>query len=210
MPKYLADSFCPELAGERQILDLVERGPIRPAVQALFGPEAAVRVGAAQIALRFPQYGRVQDPIAFHLDGYPSANNRVSAGALARHTLLVGIFLTRLEGPDRGNFVVWPGSHHRFASWFREHDVERWVRRRGSQGLLEEVLAHDPGGEPHQVEAEPGDVILAHHLLAHGAADNLSLHVREAIYFRVLHGDDDPTDPAALVDVTRFFDGVPW
>ena len=74
----------------------------------------------------------------------------------------------------------------------------------GSPRLLDRVR-DDRSGEPLQLDVEPGDVVLAHHLLAHGASDNLPLRVRETVYFRVLHPSDAPHDPAPLMDPERFF-----
>jgi ectoine hydroxylase-related dioxygenase (phytanoyl-CoA dioxygenase family) len=91
----------------------------------------------------------------------------------------------------------------------REVDAPRVLAERGAEALLTELRAQAPKlGEPVQVEAEAGDVVLAHHLLAHGAAPNLSLRVRETVYFRLIDGRDHPQDPGPLMDAARFFDGV--
>lgn len=65
-------------------------------------------------------------------------------------------------------------------------------------------------GKPEQLTVGPGDAVLAHHLLTHSSARNLSLQIRYAVYFRVLHRDDDAYDLAPLTSESRFFAGVPW
>ena len=207
MPKYCADTFCPDAVREPAILALLAEPRVEAAIRALLGPGARWTADVAQIALRFPAYGRTDPRFGFHLDGYPSALNGVPAGTIWRHTLLVGAYLTPLPGPDRGNFVVWPGSHRFYARWMREIDAPRVLREHGAEELLRRIRAQDPGS-PVQVEVEAGDVVLAHHLLAHGAADNLSLRVRETVYFRLLDARDDAHDPGPLLDEARFFDGL--
>jgi hypothetical protein len=209
MPKFLADTFCPELVEHPDVLALVREPAVVDAIRSLLGPGAEWRADTAQIALRFPDRTRLDPVYGFHLDGYPSALNGVPAGTIFRHTILCGCYLTPLRGPDRGNFVVWPGSHRWFARWMREVDAPRVLRERGAEALLREIRAQVAAvGAPVQVEVEPGDVVLAHHLLAHGAAENLSLHVRETVYFRLLDARDHAQDPEPLLDADRFFDGL--
>ena len=205
MRRYLSDTFCPDAVAHPDLLALVE--PLRPAVASLFGTLDAPRIGHAQIALRFPQLHRDQPQHNIHLDGFPvaRAENRVPASSIYRHTLLAGVYLTPLHGPDRGNFVAWPGSHAHFAEVLRALDPPAFLAAHTAEELHERVRRETPPGAPVQVEVEAGDALLAHHLLAHGASDNLSMQVREAIYFRVIHPEHDPRDPGALSDVTRFF-----
>lgn len=207
MPRFLAGTFCPSITGHPDVLALLD--PAYPAIAALFGVPDAPRAATAQIALRFPERARRDARHGFHLDGFPTALNGVPRGTVHRHTLLAGVYLTALRGPDRGNFVVWPGSHRHFARMLRALDAPAFLRDHGAEALLERVRAED-AGEPRQLEVEPGDVVLAHHLLAHGAADNLSLRTRETVYFRLLHPADHAHDPAPLIDERACFAGVPW
>jgi hypothetical protein len=64
--------------------------------------------------------------------------------------------------------------------------------------------------KPEQLTVGSGNAVIAHHLLAHSSARNLSVQIRYAVYFRVLHRDDDAYDPAPLMSESRFFAGVPW
>jgi hypothetical protein len=181
MSQYLADTFCPKIVDHPAILALFE--PLRATAAALLGTDPRPPPHA-QIAIRFPQRSSTDPRHNYHLDGFPSGPNGVPSGAIHRHTLLAGAYLTALRGPDRGNFVVWP---------------------HGAAALLARIRAHDLGIAPVQILAEPGDAILAHHLLAHGAADNLSMQLRETVYFRLIHPAHDPRDIAPLVDPTLFF-----
>lgn len=207
MPRFLADTFCPDIVQRPEILALLD--PVRPAITELFASEPSTRAPVPQIALRFPQRARTDARFGFHLDGFPTGLNAVPGGRVFRQTLVAGVYLTPLRGPDRGNFVVWPGSHRFFARFFRELDAPRFLAEHGAEALLGRIRAEDPG-PPLQLEVEPGDVVLAHHLLGHGAADNFSLRTREAVYFRVLHPEDDIGDPTPLLDETRFYEGIDW
>jgi hypothetical protein len=223
-PRSVGGNHCPELARDAALLALLE--PLRGRADTLFGERthddgllrairrltlraiARLRGRRAQIALRFPVAEPSGDArFGLHLDGYPTGMNGVPRGTLFRSTLLVGVYLTEVAGPDRGNLVVWPGSHRRYARFFRELDAPRFLVERGPEALLREIQAFD-AGEPRQLEMRPGDAVIAHHLLGHGTADNLSTQTREAVYFRLLHPEDRASDPRPLLDESRFFEGV--
>lgn len=207
--RFLASTFVPSITRAPEILTLLE--PARAAIGALFGASDVTLPGSGQIALRFPERARVDASHGFHLDGFPTALNSVPRGAVHRHTLLAGAYLTPLRGPDRGNLVVWPGSHLHFARFLRALDAPAFLREHGAEALLTRVQSErERCGDAVHVEVEPGDVVLAHHLLAHGASDNLSLRTREAVYFRVLHPRDRADDPAPLMDASACFAGVAW
>ena len=203
MLRFVQSSFFPSLTSDPTLLGLLQT--VDAPIATLLGLPRAPTTSSVQIALRFPQIASTGEARhGFHLDGFPSEGNDVASGAVYRATLLVGVYLTATPGPDRGNFVVWPGSHRAFERWLREIDALAFLRTHGSEALLQRIRAFDPGPK-RQLEVEPGDVVLAHHLLGHGAADNFSLHTREALYFRLLHPDDDPRDPTPLLDARRFF-----
>ncbi|UJR81934.1 phytanoyl-CoA dioxygenase family protein [Sandaracinus amylolyticus] len=207
LPRFLASTFCPSITRDPEIVGLLE--PAYPAIAALFGVPEAPRAKSGQIALRFPERARIDARHGFHLDGFPTALNNVPRGTVHRHTLLCGVYLTPLRGPDRGNFVVWPGSHRHFARMLRALDAPAFLATHGAEALLDRIRAEEVG-PPRQIEVEPGDVVLAHHLLAHGASDNLALRTRETVYFRLLHPRDSAQDPTPLMDERAMFDGVDW
>lgn len=201
-------THCPELVSDPCILSLLD--PVKPFAREVFARPMLPTSDRAQIALRFPMAAPSGDTrFNQHLDGYPTSGNKVPSGRIHRLTMLVGVYLTELAGPNRGNLVVWPGSHVRFARYFREIDAPTFLAKHGAEALLERISAFD-AGEPLQLEVSPGDAVLAHHLLAHGTADNLSEETREAVYFRLMHPDDRSSDPTPLLDERRYFDGLPW
>jgi hypothetical protein len=80
---------------------------------------------------------------------------------------------------------VYPRSHRVMERYFRENGFDA-VRTGGLEALPRLPLAR-----PIQVCAEPGDVVLAHYLLAHSIAPNTSPNIRYAVYFRVsMHPGD--------------------
>ncbi|MEO1268928.1 MAG: phytanoyl-CoA dioxygenase family protein, partial [Myxococcota bacterium] len=141
----------------------------------LASPVDAGMLGHVQIAIRqaFNAPRRSPEP---HLDGFPTLLNGLDGkGGVTPFTVLVGVFLQGEPGPYAGNLTVWPGSHRRHADYFR---------RRGPRAL-QEPMPRLELGEPKQLELRPGDVVLAHYLLGHGAAVNTSPTDRIAAYVRL-------------------------
>lgn len=204
---YLSNSFCPDTLQDPRLLALFENGPFT-ATEALFG--ASPRIYDVQVALRFPEERTEPGQWPPHIDGFPSGLNSISVGQVDRQTAVVGVYLTRAEQPNMGNLAVWPGSHRRLAARMASLDAPSFLARHGAERLHAEALAQISADEPMHLTVEPGDAIVCHHLLAHSAAWNLSLHTRYAVYFRVLHPNDDPSSAAALTDVSRFFESVCW
>jgi ectoine hydroxylase-related dioxygenase (phytanoyl-CoA dioxygenase family) len=63
-------------------------------------------------------------------------------------------------------------------------------------------------GEPVQLLARPGDVVLAHYQLLHGAANNTSAYPRYAVFFRVHHRDHHLQGMDIFGDLWREYAGV--
>lgn len=169
-------------------LDYLSEYVRSPAVMALTGPlDALARelLGAgrvepctqAQIALRFPTPSdRAPAERSVHVDGLFADKGE----PVVRYSFCAGVALSRVKGRDRGNFVVYPGTHRMIADR---------VRRRGLAALkggAENILRLPP---PVQVEARPGDVILFHYQTAHDKARNDSPDIRYMAYFRYWHVD---------------------
>lgn len=193
-----AQTFCPELVAAAPILDLYAATPLATLAEAALGAGNVPPPTTGQIALRFPQPGApARDPYP-HIDGMPGPLNGVAAGTLYTFTALAAVFLSDVPGTFQGNFTVWPGTHQLLQAHFRAH---------GTAELLQ-GFPRVPMPPPRQLIVQAGDVLLAHHALAHGAAPNLGPHVRYAVFFRLSHRAHDPRSTDALTDIWRQWEGL--
>jgi ectoine hydroxylase-related dioxygenase (phytanoyl-CoA dioxygenase family) len=174
LPIYQSQTFCPAVTATPAITDLFERSSARAVAESAIGPVHPV--GSGQCALRWPRPPEVAEakPGAAHIDGTYAPNNGVPAGEIHNFTALACVLLSDVPRPDSGNFTVWPGSHLVHERYFREH---------GAQALLQSPKLDL--GAPAQITGRAGDLIIAHYLLGHTVAANLSPHVRYAVFFRL-------------------------
>ncbi len=200
LTQFAAQTWFPEVAVSPPITDLYNASTVAPTVAALLGGEPR-GTGYGQIALRFPRpLGTESKPPISHLDGIHSPTNGVPQGELHSFTLLAAVFLTPVRGPYAGNFSVWPGSHRLMEAYFQEH---------GFQDLLQGGFAPRLDyGDAVQIEAEPGDVVLAHYQLLHGITMNLAPNPRFAVFFRVKHPQHDQNRLDCLTNLWREWPGV--
>lgn len=198
VPIYQARSFCPELQREPVITDLFNKTPALALAESMIGVGKIQPVGAGQIALRFPVLQDPPSPPRPHLDGMYTPTNGVPAGTIRNFTMLFGVALSDVTMPYAGNLTVWPGTHHIYEQYFREHGPEALLN-----GMPPVTIP-----EPVQLLAKAGDVILAHYELAHGVAQNVSPHPRYAIYFRLYHVDHDQHGHATMADIWREWEGM--
>jgi hypothetical protein len=205
MDEFYARSFCPELRSSPEILELFEATPARALANLLVAPGGVRSPRLAQIALRFPSApvatrtlgaGAPDPTLALrpHVDGSYSPSNGVQAGQVAHFTMLAMVALSDVDTDFAGNFTVWPGSHHRYEQYFKDHDVRDMVR---GTPRLEGLPA------PHQTRVKAGDLVLAHYQLGHTGAPNLSVFVRYAVFFRLYHQDHDADAIDILADIWR-------
>jgi len=168
-------SFCPDLRDKPQIAELLTHSTGKTLLERVLGWDA-IEFSPGQIAIRQAHNTDKPYPPVPHIDGTGTgANGRPAGSSISNFTALLGVFLTKVDAEFAGNFTVWPGSHHRLEAYFRN---------RGPQAMHEGMPQIDLG-QPTQLFANPGDIILCHYQLAHTAAVNLSAHDRIAIYFRV-------------------------
>jgi hypothetical protein len=173
--EYDHQSYCPALRGSRRLMALLLKSGIDARLDAVIGFDRLL-YGNAQIALRRAGNGPQACPPVPHIDGLPTPFNGVPQGILVcNFTALVGVFLSPVRRQSAGNFTVWPGSHHVLEKHFRDL----------GPAALSNGMPQIPLGEPVQLIAEPGDVVLCHYGLAHSAAVNLSTEDRYAVYFRL-------------------------
>ncbi|GMA60393.1 phytanoyl-CoA dioxygenase family protein [Alicyclobacillus fastidiosus] len=194
-----AQSYCKELVHEPVITDLFNKTAAWELSESLLGQGHVPAVSGGQIALRFPG---LQDPPhkpGSHLDGMYTPTNGVPQGTIQNFTMLVGVYLNSVRLENAGNLTVWPGTHHTFEEYFREH---------GAEALLEGMPKVDMP-DPVQITVEPGDVVFAHYQLAHGTAPNISPNVRYAIYFRLTHTDFDRSQwQAPMRNIWMHYPGI--
>ena len=96
-------------------------------------------------------------------------------------TLLVGITLSDCLTDYAGNFTAYAGSHNTVISDMR--DIV-------ASGRPPSTITHGEKrafGNVRQVHARRGDVVFAHHKLAHRGGANHSANIRYQIYFRLTH-----------------------
>jgi ectoine hydroxylase-related dioxygenase (phytanoyl-CoA dioxygenase family) len=195
---YRARTFCPELVGNDAVLDLYRDTPLETLAQAAIGAGAVPRPAIGQIALRFPQQIAEPKEPHPHIDGMPGPLNGVKPGNVCHFTALAGVFLSDVSGPFEGNFTVWPGTHRALAEHFAAHGIDELL-----QGFPPISMP-----APRQLTARAGDAILAHYQLAHGAAPNVSPHVRYAAFFRLARQDHDASSAQTMIDLWREWPGL--
>ncbi len=192
METFSAQSFCPELRTTPAITDLYNATPLAQVAEEAIGRDRLWPVTWAQVALRFPSDLSVTSPSEpwAHIDGMYTPTNGVREGTIANFTALACVLLSDLPEENAGNFVVWPGSHLKHAQYFAG---------RGPQSLMD-GMPKVGIGPPRQITGKAGDVFLAHYLLGHGAAPNLSPHIRYACFFRLMVRDHEQTKWESMCD----------
>lgn len=181
MPILRAQSYCPDIKGTPVIADLLNKTPIWEMAESVIGKGKLKPVGGGQVALRFPI---MQDPPGVprpHLDGMYTPTNGVKEGTISNFTALVGVLLSDLPTINAGNFTVWPGTHHLYEQYFKEHGPESLLK-----GMPPVTLP-----EPLQITGKAGDAVLVHYHIAHGIAANVSPNIRYACFFRLLHAEHE-------------------
>ena len=168
-------SFCPDLRDKPPISELLTHSTGRTILDRVLGWDE-IEFSPGQIAIRQAHNTDTPYPPVPHIDGTGAGKyGRSSESPISNFTALLGVFLTKVDVEFAGNFAVWPGSHHRLEAYFQN---------RGPQAMFEGMPQIDLG-QPTQLFANPGDVILCHYQLAHAAAVNLSANDRIAVYFRI-------------------------
>lgn len=198
LPRFRAQSYCPELQSQPVITDLLTNTPAWSLAESLIGAGKITPIRSGQIALRFPTMHDPPSPPHPHLDGMSSPNNGVPEGEIRTFTMLVGIVLSDVPQPYAGNLAVWPGTHRLYQQFFRRHGPDA-------------LLAGMPNielPEPEQLIAQAGDIVLCHYQLAHGVTANLSPKPRYAIYFRLSHVDHDANRKTCMTDIWLEWPGI--
>ena len=171
-------TYCPEIRYMPVIADLINNERVAAVLHQLFGEDFLKPINGAQIALRFPMEpdAPARENVGYHIDGLPGGQNGVPRGEVHNFAALVGVVLSEQPTRDRGNFTFWPGSHLKMAEHFRTHGFEN-LADTGTPRIID--------GPGNQLTGSPGDVVIAHHLLAHGIASNASPDIRYNCFARL-------------------------
>ena len=196
MPIFRAQSYVPELQIHPAVTDLLHASPLLGLTESVFGVGGLEPVTKGQITVRFPELEPRRTPRG-HIDGFPTATNGVPQGTIRSFTGLIGVYLTPVRSPDAGNFTVWPGSHETLSAHFRDQPVDALLN-----GMPDLDL-----GSPNPVQAEPGDAVLAHYMLAHSAGVNRSPYPRYMVFFRLKHRMHKQWPDPAFVDLWNNWPG---
>jgi hypothetical protein len=177
------------------VADLFNVTPLAGLVESAIGVGKIKPITRAQVALRFPSMDppSIKNP---HLDGMRA--DHLKSGNIGGFTALVGVLLSDLPDPYAGNFTVWPGSHHLYEKYLREHGPQSLL-----SGLPKVALP-----EPEQITGAAGDAVLVHWEVAHGFAGNTSPNIRYATFFRVYHVDHDDQKWEVMADMWREWEGL--
>lgn len=124
-----------------------------------------------------------------HVDGVSCPH--LESRDLRTFTFIVGVVLDGSATADAGALHYVSGGHHRMADYF----ATDWVLGQASQ-TPDDIAAQDGAA----LTAEPGDVIVMHHLVPHRVGINTSSTPRVMVYFRVSHAQHSDLAFRALSD----------
>ena len=184
----------------REVMDLFG-GPVKSLLEAMAGAPVrtlgvrmypvAVANDNCQLAYMRNSPGACSAYNA-HVDGAPNPGQR----HLNKHSAMIGVPLTPVRAPLRGNYTVWPGSHRHVSSYL----TQSFAGTNAVEAIWGDFV---PPADclPLQVLAEPGDVLVIHHLLLHGTACNASGETRRMAFFRVNFEFYADTDLARFADL---------
>ena len=149
-------------------VELVDHPATFPVVLELLGP--FVQLSMSQAMIRPPNPDNTGLAHALHPDGGQAMQRiRVDSNSLPLQ-IKIQYFLTPLTTPERGNFTIVPGSHHRPFPAAQLGNAE----------------------SPHNAEAvqlcvEAGDAVVFPHALWHGASSNRSDYARKTLIYCYNH-----------------------
>ncbi|WP_255306180.1 phytanoyl-CoA dioxygenase family protein [Streptomyces sp. Wb2n-11] len=185
---YTERSFAPELEEHPDLLALYQRSGLAELAGDLLRPATTAPVTRAQIQVRLP-HGAQQPVKRMHVDGVSCPH--LEPRDLRTFTFIVGVVLDGSATADAGAMHYVPGGHHRMARYF----ATDWVLGQPAQ-TPKDIDAQDGTA----LTAEPGDVVVMHHLVPHRVGINTSSTPRVMAYFRVSHTQHPDLALRALSD----------
>ncbi|MGP3756971.1 phytanoyl-CoA dioxygenase family protein [Streptomyces sp. IBSNAI001] len=172
---YTERSFAPELEAHPDLLALYHRSGLVELAEDLLRPSWIAPVARAQIQIRLP-HGAEQPVKRMHVDGVSCPHLQPSD--LRTFSFIIGVVLEGSAAADAGALHYVPGGHHRMARYF----ATDWTLGQPTQ-TPDDIDAQDGTA----FTAEPGDVIVMHHLVPHRVGINTSSTPRVMAYFRIQH-----------------------
>ena len=194
--------FGGDLRGSSVLSDLYHNSPIVSLAESLLG-EGNLKTPLERIspAPRFPKHidADPSEPMG-HIDNMGNGRNGKPKGTYKRSFTCFGvIYLADVPEPYSGNFTVWSGSHHVYQDFLNKEGIE--VLAKGQPRIPQPE-------SPEMITGEAGDLILAHFLVYHTAAPNVSPNIRYATISRMRHVDCEENGNDCFTDIWREFSGV--
>ncbi|MEU2856103.1 phytanoyl-CoA dioxygenase family protein [Streptomyces syringium] len=196
MRAYTNRTFAPELADHPDLLDLYQGSGLAEVVGQLLHPALPAPVNTVQVQIRVPDAAE-QPAKEMHVDGV--ACPHLDAAELRTFTLIAGVMLSGLPDAAAGALHYLPAGHWRMAEWFSGD----WSP--GDRAQTPPGIASQPGTP---FLAEPGDVIVMHHLVPHRVGANSSPVPRTMAYFRIRHSTHGEHAVEALRDPWLEYPGL--
>ena len=189
-----APIITPEVGGDAanapEVVGVAKSASVARLISQVVGPGKVAPIGGCQIALRFPH---VVDSlvaggaaVSLKVGGRDWHTDGLRQGKKHSFSLLVGVALSDSPGADSGNLCVWPGSHRTTVDLMRHPDGKV---RRDNGGYEEEDGPLPDLGTPVQLHLRAGDLVIAHHTLAHCGGPHVGADIRYMLYYRVRHVD---------------------
>ncbi|MFI7181989.1 phytanoyl-CoA dioxygenase family protein [Streptomyces anthocyanicus] len=172
---YTERSFAPELEEHPDLLALYQHSGLVELAEDLLRPSWIAPVTRAQIQIRLP-HGVEQPVKRMHVDGVSCPH--LEPSDLRTFSFIIGVVLNGSATADAGALHYVPGGHHRMARYF----ATDWTLGQPAQ-TPDDIDTQDGTA----FTAEPGDVIVMHHLVPHRVGINTSSTPRVMAYFRIQH-----------------------
>lgn len=183
----------------RLVLTLPPNQRFHRFLRQLFPGNRHLKCDTAHLSSLDPGYPRSDEKRRYSLGRH--VDGAVSEGKVMWHGVIVGVLLSDVLEPMRGNPVSWPGSH------FETRQAFQQLGPSPSEAELSQLIAAQCTAEisakPEHLIARAGTIVVMDHALHHGMAPNEGDTIRHAAYYRLpWAGISSPED---ILDPEHFF-----